>query len=101
MTAHFSTQPYRNATAIGNSLLARIVDKETGDKDCSLLARVWIEVESFKREMRGIPRLSVHTMRELLAAKRANAKTIDATTSEPLELDQPPTDVPDRGIIKG
>ena len=53
------------------------------------MVRSWIEIENTKREWRGIPRLSPHKLAEVIAAKRASAKTISANhdEQEPLELD--------------
>ena len=79
----YASQPYRNACSIANSLLLRIVNPDTSDKDASLLARVWVEVEGFKRQMRGIPMLAAHSLKELAAARSDMARQINHT---PLEL---------------
>ena len=90
------SSPYRDLNIIQKSLFKRIVDPETGDKDASLLARVWVEVEAFKREMRGIPRLLGHTLEEVAKGRIATAKRLSPSNALPPydELDDAPTPAP-------
>ena len=44
------------------------------------MSRVWLEIEAFKREMRGIPRLSSHSVEELQRARALLAKRLDPST---------------------
>ena len=86
------TESYRNAITICNALLLRIINPDTGDKDCSLLTRAWVEVEVFRREMRGIPRLSTHSVQDLAMARSSLAKRLSRSTppTTPFtELDAP------------
>lgn len=91
----YMNQPYRDAVAIQKSLYSRITDRETGDKDCSLLARVWIEIEAFKREMRGVPRLLGHSLKEIDEYKRMMAKQLphdaEGAATSYVELAEEPT----------
>ena len=68
--------PYRDLNIIQKSLFQRIMSKDIEDKDAALLSRVWVEVEAFKREMRGIPRLLGHKLDELANARLATAKRL-------------------------
>ncbi len=52
-------------------------------KEAALIMREWREVEQMKRDWRGLPRLAPASMRELMAAKREQAKTIDVNSSAP------------------
>lgn len=101
------TESYRNAITICNALLLRIVDPETGDKDCSLLTRAWVEIEVFRREMRGIPRLSTHSVEDLTKARSSLAKRISQSNAPtgyeeipdaPTEPTQAKTDDPPQAI---
>jgi len=97
---NFNSAPYKNATTIGNVLLKRIISGEPEDYDLGILVREWREVEQMKREWRGIPRLSVHKLGELLSAKRDNMRNITSTNA-PAYTDEsadepsaPPTPAP-------
>lgn len=68
--------PYRDANIIQKSLFQRIISSDIQDKDKGLLARVWVEIEAFKREMRGIPRLSSHSLQDLAMARSSLAKRL-------------------------
>jgi hypothetical protein len=68
--------PYRDLNIIQKSLFQRIMSKDIEDKDAALLSRVWVEVEAFKREMRGIPRLLGHKLDELANARLATARRL-------------------------
>jgi hypothetical protein len=74
----YATLPYRNATKLANHLLAMIV-KSADERGVALLAREWLSIEFAKREWRGLPRLSAHSMREILDYKRAAMKNISST----------------------
>ena len=99
--------PYRDANIIQKSLFQRIISSDVQDKDKGLLARVWVEIEAFKREMRGIPRLSSHSLQDLAMARSSLAKRLsrstppttpftelDATEATPAGETPPQTDVP-------
>lgn len=84
--------PYRDANIIQKSLFQRIISSDVQDKDKGLLARVWVEIEAFKREMRGIPRLSSHSLQDLAMARSSLAKRLSRSTppTTPFtELDAP------------
>ena len=70
------SSPYRDANIIQKSLFSRIVSDTIQDKDKGLLSRVWLEIEAFKREMRGIPRLSAHSVKEIAEARQYLARKI-------------------------
>jgi hypothetical protein len=97
------TESYRNCITVCNALMQRIINPDTNDKDCSLLARVWVEVEVFRREMRGIPRLSTHSVEDLAKARSSLAKRLshsnppetpytelDASNEQPAAPETPP-----------
>ena len=91
------SSPYRDANIIQKSLFSRIVSTSIKDKDKGLLARVWLEVEVFKREMRGIPRLSTHSVEDLAKARSSLAKRLShATPTSPYtEIEDAPEAKPD------
>jgi hypothetical protein len=91
------TESYRNAITICNSLLLRIINPDTGDKDCSLLTRAWVEIEVFRREMRGIPRLSTHSVEDLAKARSSLAKRLSHSNAPNgyEEIPEAPTAQPD------
>jgi hypothetical protein len=74
---------HQTACELQTILVTRCKDGKTAGKDVSLLARVWVELERMKREMRGIPPLSGHKLNELLRDARAPRDAGPA----PLELD--------------
>lgn len=89
--AGYVSIPYRNATQIANRLMHLIITESDDYRGIALLAKEWCNIEQMKREWRGIPRLSHHTMAEVLAAKRANAKQIDIqSSSTPFDLESKP-----------
>jgi len=82
----YATPTNRTATIIAKELIKRIKSDETEAKDVALCARVWIEIEAFKREMRGLPRLLGASMKELhdaLSALRAPRQVHDAFVEIP------------------
>lgn len=66
-------------------------DVEEGGIALAQLARAWIEAEHLKREMRGLPRLSTHSLRELTEAKRAAMKSITTNATAYEEIHDEPT----------
>ena len=74
--AVWTTEPYRNLCIIGKVLMERIQRPDVLDEDLPLLVREMREVEAFKREIRGIPRLLGHKLDEIMAARMASAKRI-------------------------
>ena len=76
----WTTEPYRNLCIIGKVLMERIQRPDVLDGDLPPLVRELREVEAFKREMRGIPRLLGHKLEEVMAARMASAKRITTTT---------------------
>jgi hypothetical protein len=80
----YMSEPYRNAVTIANALMMRIVSQQVEDRDMALLAREWLMIENAKRQWRGLPPLKAASVKELLDAKKANARTIntDALTIE-------------------
>ena len=79
----FTAEPYRNATSLSKHLFSLILACKEPCKEAALLMREWRETEQMKREWRGLPRLSHASVRELMAAKREQAKTIDVSSSAP------------------
>jgi hypothetical protein len=67
------------------------MDPETEPSIVISCAKALIEMESYKREMRGIPRLKAHALGELMPKRSRgsrpiimrDAKTIEATTTSP------------------
>lgn len=80
----FISITYRNATKITNRLLQHILDEETKSSEARLLALTWVDIEAFKREIRGLPRLAPSTIAELMTAKANHARRIggDVTIEE-------------------
>ncbi len=90
--AVWTTEPYRNLCIIGKVLMERIQRPDVLDEDLPLLVREMREVEAFKREIRGIPRLLGHKLDELANARLATAKRLSRSTppTTPFtELDAP------------
>ena len=77
------TEPYRNANKVANRLLALMMTETDDLRGLALIAREWRETEQMKREWRGLPRLAPSTLKELMAAKREQAKTLDVSSSAP------------------
>ena len=74
--AVWTTEPYRNLCIVCKVLMQRIQDTEVQNADLPPLVRELREVEAFKREMRGIPRLLGHKLDEIMTARMASAKRI-------------------------
>lgn len=90
----YMSEPYRNAVSIANSLHQRIINPETESRDAALCAREWLMIENAKRMWRGLPPLKAASVKELLEAKRADARTINAeqpTIEETPETQTVPT----------
>ena len=90
---NFNSPPYRNATAIGNKLLQLIVKCVEPSKEAALLTRAWIDIEAFKREMRGVPRLLGASTAELLAYRREAMKRANDANA-PAYIDEEPDPLP-------
>jgi hypothetical protein len=86
---YLNSPTYRNATAIANHLMTLILASNACSVDLAGVVREWRELENIKREWRGMPRLSVHSLKEIAAAKREEMKTVSATTFE--EVDDEPS----------
>ena len=86
--AYAGTQ-HQVACDLQNVLIARCKDDKTDAKAVSLLARVWIELEKLKREIRGIPPLAPHKLSELLR----DARTTPRSLASPTEADAEPEQV--------
>ena len=82
----FNSATSRNATTIGNYLMQRIISEKTDGREKALLTREWLNVEFAKREWRGLPRLSAHSMKELAEAKRASMKNVTARAADYEEI---------------
>ena len=80
--------PYRDLNIIQKSLFQRIMSKDIEDKDAALLSRVWVELEAFKREMRGLPRLLGHKLDELANARLATAKRLQRSNPPDMPYDE-------------
>ena len=80
---------------IADCLVFHIINTATDGRSRAGLVQAWVELEAFKREMRGIPRLAVHRLKEINDARLANAKrlTLDPTSTF-TELDH--TDEPSK-----
>ncbi len=77
------SEPYRNATELGKHLMTLILACKEPCKEAALLMREWRETEQMKRDWRGLPRLAPSTLKEIMAAKREQAKTIDMHPTTP------------------
>lgn len=89
MVSRFTAEPYRNATTLSKHIFSLIMSCKEPCKEAALLMREWRETEQMKREWRGLPRLATTSMRELVAAKREQAKTIEVTTLDPFTEPSP------------
>ena len=78
--AHYASEPYRNANTLANHIMQMILRSED-ERGAALLMREWRETEQMKREWRGIPRLSAHSMRELAEAKRNAMKQVSQSSA--------------------
>lgn len=85
MIAHYSNQPYRDATSIANHLKARIMASEV-DKDIALLASQWIGLQTLKRLMRGLPPLKAVSIKEVMDAKKSAMKEVTNTAEDATEV---------------
>ena len=86
------TQPYRDLHAACKVLLARIQSPDVSDRYLPALVRELRETEAFKREFRGIPRLSTHSLEDFAKGRLATAKRLSRSTppTTPFtELDAP------------
>ena len=101
------TQPYRDLHSACKVLLARIQSPDVSDRYLPGLVRELRETEAFKREFRGIPRLSMHSLEDFAKGRLATAKRLsrsnppetpytelDATEAKPAEETPAQTDVP-------
>jgi hypothetical protein len=91
--AVWTTEPYRNLCIIGKVLMERIQRPDVLDEDLPLLVREMREVEAFKREIRGIPRLLGHKLDEVANARLATAKRL--SRSNPHETPYTELDAPE------
>ena len=75
---------YYDAKALQTQILQAVRDEKPSARELAQLVRSWIDLERFKREMRGIPPLAAAKVGELLAnMKRARP----AALKEPVELE--------------
>ena len=79
-------QAYQNLCDVQNALIARVLKDETESRDAALCAREIREIESYKRELRGKPRLKAVDATLLLRNARAPRDTLAA----PVEVDAAP-----------
>jgi len=61
---------YRDASQMQAALVQKIGDSATSGLEAARSVRAWIQLERFKREMRGIPALAPHSLQEIAGAKR-------------------------------
>ena len=90
------TKPYRDAIRLQNVLMDKAGHAEDQGIGTAACVRAWVELERLKREMRGIPALAVHKLKEVYEARRASAKNITPSNALPPydELDDAPTPAP-------
>ena len=80
------------------ALVEKVIDKATPSMDVAQLARTWMDLERFKREVRGVPALAPATLRELAdhrvaLARRISSDPVEIIDEEPAEAE--PTEVVD------
>lgn len=66
--------------------MSLILLEHEDDREIAALSRAWVEIENTKREWRGIPKLAVSSLREILEYKRKALKSANATPSEPNDM---------------
>lgn len=81
-----TTVPYRNASKIANHVMMLILRSED-EKGAAMLCREWVALEYAKREWRGVPKLSSHSIKELLEAKLSRSKQLNSSNVTVTELD--------------
>lgn len=64
--------------------MARVEDAETKARDMVCCVEQWVDLEYFKREIRGIPRLKPAGLDDILDAHMKRAK--HASADAPVEL---------------
>jgi len=69
---------YHNAKQMQTALFKAVCDEKTPARDVVQCTRAWIELERFKREVRGIPPLAAASLKEMADYKHALAKQINA-----------------------
>lgn len=87
----WTTDEYRQIRDGCNRLHAIIIDKEQDASDIVAAMRALIEAVAFRREMRGIPRLASHKLKELplRSAKRPSLNAPEETIELPASTETP------------
>lgn len=78
-----NTPVYRDACKLGQILVRAIERADITLVSIDKLVCAWVELEAFKREMRGIPRLKVQGIKELNEARLASLKQL---TTQPAAI---------------
>ena len=90
----YMTGPYRTANELQKQLADTVSMSGTSAFDKAACTRGWIELERLKREMRGIPMLAAHKLKEVLDGRVQRLKSAAATRNEPAFTDpDEPTDI--------
>ena len=76
---------YYNASQMQTQLLQRVHDGKTSARDLAQLVRTWIDLEKFKREIRGIPPLAPASLKEIKEFAE-NLKRTRRALVEPVEV---------------
>lgn len=99
----------RNQTAarqLQKVLIATVQDKGTKPYDRAFCSRIWIELEAYKREIGGVPRLATVSLSELANLRRRAPKPALVTDITELDAKEsistqtvptPPTPMPQAG----
>lgn len=90
------TASYHNAHQIQKAVHLRLLDQATDSQNIGSLTRAWLDLEWFKRELRGLPRLRaselLKPLREARRAPLAIAEPLDITEAkESTSADPVPT----------
>jgi hypothetical protein len=86
----FQSPAAKASTKMQKALLDRVLNPETEDKSLMGIVNSWLELERFKRELRGIPRLLGSSVSELNAALRARRKPAEVSAPTYTEVEAVP-----------
>jgi hypothetical protein len=78
--------PYQTCTKLQKSLESNIMAGKNKPRDVICCVKSWLELEYFKREIRGIPRLKPAELRDVLDTHMKRARRA-ITDHQPIEAD--------------
>jgi hypothetical protein len=73
--------PYRDCIKLQKALAIKALDATTEARDANSSVKAWIELEYLKREIKGIPRLAPHSLKELMDTKQRAMRQLPSSSN--------------------